>query len=160
MNNAQANAAHLLTLEENVKALEHGLAAKYLAEFADLFEQMPSVDQNDAKSILNVIDMWKQYRNVSHNNPEQIQAMITDLDTKAVEMQRQRVELEGRKSVSTIDLETLKKNGKDVAGIAESLVDKQYGAAAISLNTALASSLGLTIDCLKEQVSNDSQLRS
>lgn len=144
-----------MTLEENVNQLQDALAAEYLANHADLFQQIPTVDQTDTESILKVIDMWKQYRNVLNNNPEQIQAMITGLETQL----NQPMEME-RQIDAAMDLETLKRNGREVAPNVDNVAVKQFGPSAISLSMALANSLGLTIECLKVQVSNEFYLSS
>lgn len=143
-------------LKENVKRLESSLAAQHLADFADLFQAIPTVDVNDTQSILNVIDTWKQYRNVSSNNPEHIQAVLVDLQAKrdqVNEMAERYKEMQRQNHADLINLTTLKTNGASIAHDVDNLAVTKFGPTVISLFTALANSLRLTIDCLTVQVS-------
>lgn len=155
-NNSQTDNAELHALKENVEQLERTLAAQYLVDYADLFQLIPTVGTNDVKLILTVIDTWKKYRNVVSSNPELIQAMVKDLESKlqrANEMAHQFEESGQQNHAELMDLTALKDTGANIAEDVENLATKKFGPQVISSTMALANCLRVTIDCLKIQVS-------
>lgn len=141
---------HVKQLEENVIRLEKQLAAKYRTDFAELFQQIPTIDQNDSKAVLNWVETWKQYRNIAALN----QTMIGDLETKLDVVKKKEHEYNDRAAQKNALLEDLKREGEWIVADLDSLALKFFGPSALSANMALASSLRETIDCIKIQVRN------
>lgn len=144
----------MLTLEEKVKQSERALAAEYLIDYDDLFRQIPNADANDAKSIINTVETWKQCCGVK---PEQIRNQIIDLEAQldvVVEMERERQELERQEYGVLLNLEHLKQNGIQIADDVLRVAEKEFIPLATSSHMALANILRMTIDSLKVQVSS------
>lgn len=148
-------------LRENVERLERKVADQYLVDFADLFQQNPTIDKTNPKAMLNLVKTWKQYQNVSISNPDQIENMIADLENQLDLVKKYVQEYDDvmrQKSASLMDLDELQKEGADIVKNLLILAEKDFGATAVLANEALAKALRETIACLKVQVRNESHL--
>lgn len=155
INNDQTKNAEILTHEESLERLEHKQTAQYLTDYVDLFQQIPTVDTSDSKSVINLVKKWNQYHNVVKSDPEILQTIINDMEEQLVVLkgkEQQLNELEQQKRALGIYFHSLKNEGEEIVDNVEKFASKQFGPSTVSANTALSNSYRLTIDTMKAQV--------
>lgn len=144
---------NVVQFREDVDRLERELAAQYLSEFADLFQQIPTIDTNDPKAVVDWIETWKEFRNISQLDSKTFQTMIADLEAKLAAVEKREQHYNGLEQRKHALLSELKQEGQEIVKDVDSVALKVFGQSALSANTALADSLRETIDCIKVQVS-------
>lgn len=147
-------------LQENVKRLKQELAAKYLTDFADLFQRIPVTDKSDPDAVLNWVETWKEYRNISKLDRKTFQTMIGDLETQLDMVKNKEQKYNDLTQRKHALLEEMKREGEKIVDNVESVVLNLFGPSALSANMALANTLRETIDCIKVQVRSSSYLYS
>lgn len=138
-------------LGDNVKRLEEELAAQYRIDFGGLFQQMPEIKTSDAKTVLDWVDTWTQYRYIARVKQSDFDAMIKQLEAN-LDLAKKQAKRYNDLTAQINALENLKQEGAKIVSDVDSVAVKLFGPSALSANKALSDTLHQTIDCIIDQV--------